>query len=146
MIIEEISLLSENDYIKYRHLIPLVNAWYWLKTPEPLYKNAVRIIDERGDLAGLYCSTNGGDVRPVCFFDFEPGDLLFWYKGEKLIGSKIKYGAYSWTVLNIENNKLYALCDEIIATCRRFDDKSNVFERSELKYWLKTTGLQLITT
>jgi hypothetical protein len=84
-------------------------------------------------------------VRPFCIFNLECIDPLFWHKPETLVGSKIEYGKYTWSVFKTKDGDIYALCDEIIAK-RRFDEKTNIWEKSELKTWLEVEGLKLITT
>lgn len=144
MTIKKITLLTKEEYVKNKSVIPKINHWCWLKTPCSGDGDYIHIVYADGDFDYFYVVDNDGGVRPLCVFDIEPDDPIFWYKSEMLVGSKIKYGKYEWTVLNAENSELYALCDEIIAR-RRFDTESNDWEDSELKAWLETEGLKLIT-
>ena len=140
----KITLLKEEEYAKYKSIIPDATAW-WFKTPHPEYADRVRVVDNFGRVNDVSCFMSLGGVRPLCIFNLKTSDPLFWHKSKGLVGSKIEYGKYNWTILNIENGKLLALCDNIIAY-RRFDKSTNVWERSELKMWLETEGFKLITS
>ena len=143
MLFKNITLLTDEEYIKYKSLIPVTDDWWWLKTPYSAYKNGVRAIKCYGDRCNNFCFSDNGGVRPLCVFEVETADSIFWSKPEMLIGSKIEYGKYKWTVLNVESSVLYVLCDEII-TRRRFDSSVNVWANSELRRWLKTEGLKIM--
>ena len=143
MELKTITLLSMEEYEKHRNII-LKTSWWWLKTPYPKYDKCVRAVGRNGDLGFDTCYVSGAGVRPFCIFNLESSNPLFWHKPEALVGSKIQYGKYKWTILNTENGELHALCDEFIAySC--FDKNTNIWEESELKVWLETEGLKLIT-
>ena len=145
MTIRDIELLSFEKYQKYAHLIPDASCSWWLCTPGYHPEN-VFFVSPRGTAYGhALCYNSHIGIRPFCIFNLELADSLFWCKPKVLAGSKIKYGKYSWTVLDVQNGKLYALCDGLI-TKRRFDEKVNIWEESELRVWLKTKGLKSITT
>ena len=144
MELKSITLLTEREYIKYKSVIPETNWWWWLRSPSPGCGSYVHVIDDDGTLFDYDCNDYCGGVRPFCIFDIESDNPLFWCKSEVLVGSKIKYGKYEWTVLNAENGELHALCDGIIAK-HRFDEETNIWQDSELKVWLETEGLKLIT-
>jgi hypothetical protein len=78
---DKISLLTVDEYRKYRNLIPNTkDYWWWLispwSTPCNDYKRTVAVVSSAGSFDYDGCSCNGG-VRPVCIFSssiFESGD------------------------------------------------------------------------
>ena len=141
MILKEITLLTEAEYNRYKSLAPVIKIRWWLRTPARLDRHVCRVQDDGNlDNDGCVISYTVG-VRPVCVFDIEFADPIFWYK----IGTKIKYGKYDWTIIDIQNGKLLALCDDIIGF-HYFDEISDVWEESDLKTWLETIAPKLITT
>ena len=145
MVLKEITLLSEDEYIKYRPLIPNIRNWWWLKSRNPRYDEGVRAVENTGYLTDIYCHVSYGGVRPFCLFKFESTDFVFWYKPDKLVGTKIQCGKYTWTILDIEGEKVYALCDEIIID-HCFDKFTNVWENSALKRYLEVEVVNFLTT
>jgi hypothetical protein len=143
MTLKEITLLSKEEYRKHKSIIPEVNRWWWLKTPE--YDSCVCTVDFAGFFDKSRCWLANRAVRPAGIFELDVSDSLFWHKSENLIGSKIKYGKYSWMILNAERGCLFTLCDDIVAY-HCFDERTNDWDSSELKAWLWTEGLKLITT
>ena len=144
MVLKEITLLSEEEYAKYKSIISNAGWYWWLKTLDSHYDDGIRVVDDDGSLSFGNRDDCVGGVRPLCIFNLESSNPMFWRKPKTLVGSKIKCGKFEWTVLNAEAGELYALCDEIIAK-HRFDSKTNVWEDSELKAWLESEGLSLIT-
>lgn len=78
---DKISLLTVDEYRKYRNLIPNTkDCWWWLvspwSTPCNDYKRAVTVVSSAGSIYGNGCNNDDG-VRPVCIFSssiFESGD------------------------------------------------------------------------
>lgn len=78
---DKVSLLTVDEYRKYRNLIPNTkDYWWWLvspwSTPCNDYKRAVAVVSSAGYIGYNDCYDNGG-VRPVCIFSssiFESGD------------------------------------------------------------------------
>lgn len=78
---DKVSLLTVDEYRKYRNLIPNTkDYWWWLvspwSTPCNDYKRAVAVVSSAGSIGNNDCSCNYG-VRPVCIFSssiFESGD------------------------------------------------------------------------
>lgn len=69
---DKISLLTVDEYRKYRSLIPNTeNYWWWLVTPWSTsyndYQTPVAVVASSGYICGNLCSGDGG-VRPVCIF------------------------------------------------------------------------------
>ena len=78
---DKVSLLTVDEYRKYRSLIPNTeDYWWWLvspwSTPCNDYKRAVAVVSSAGNVGNDGCVLNFG-VRPVCIFSssiFESGD------------------------------------------------------------------------
>lgn len=78
---DKFSLLTVDEYRKYRSLIPNTKGyWWWLispwSTPCNDYKRTVAVVSSAGDIGHGGCSGSSG-VRPVCIFSssiFESGD------------------------------------------------------------------------
>lgn len=76
---DKVSLLTIDEYRKYRSLIPNTDVhWWWLISPWSTDCNnwnmSVTIVSSSGYVNNDYCDCNGG-VRPVCTFSssiFEP--------------------------------------------------------------------------
>ena len=134
--LEEVALLSIEEYEKYKNIIPLLNkCWWWLRSPGHAQPFAARVDDdggvyERGGLVDF-----GYDaVRPALKIKtsevncFDIGDTVSFqndYIGDEYI-----------VLDKLPNNILYILSKDIVAI-RRFDPESNVWETSELKQWLE---------
>ena len=68
---DKISLLTVDEYRKYRKLLPNMNEWWWLitpwSTPANGYNSTLTVVSPSGFIGGYdYDISNG--VRPVCIF------------------------------------------------------------------------------
>lgn len=78
---DKVSLLTVDEYRKYRNLIPNTKDYRWWlvspwSTPCNDYKRAVSLVSSAGNVFSYYCNYGSG-VRPVCIFSssiFESGD------------------------------------------------------------------------
>lgn len=78
---DKVSLLTIDEYRKYRSLIPNTeDYWWWLASPWSTpcndYKRTVAVVSSAGSINGRSCDRSIG-VRPVCIFSssiFESGD------------------------------------------------------------------------
>lgn len=78
---DKVSLLTVDEYRKYRSLIPNTkDDWWWLvspwSTPCNDYDMSVTVVSSAGFISGCDCRNSHG-VRPVCIFSssiFESGD------------------------------------------------------------------------
>lgn len=78
---DKVSLLTVDEYRKYRSLIPNTkDYWWWLITPWSTpcsnYEKTVTVVSSAGSICNGRCNDNCG-VRPVCIFSssiFESGD------------------------------------------------------------------------
>lgn len=69
---DKVSLLTVDEYRKYRKLIPNTDDYWWrLITPWSTscndYETAVAVVSSSGNILGNVCNHVGG-VRPVCIF------------------------------------------------------------------------------
>lgn len=66
-----VSLLTVDEYRKYRKLIPNTGDWWWLVTPWSTpcneYSKTVTVVSPSGFIGNINCRRNYG-VRPVCIF------------------------------------------------------------------------------
>lgn len=70
---DKVSLLTVDEYRKYRKLIPNTNYWWWLLTPWSTpcngYETQVSVVSPSGGIDCNDCSSDGGrGVRPLCIF------------------------------------------------------------------------------
>lgn len=78
---DKVSLLTVDEYRKYRSLIPNTeDYWWWLvspwSTPCNDYERAIAVVSSAGGIYYYFCNGISG-VRPVCIFSssiFESGD------------------------------------------------------------------------
>lgn len=66
-----VSLISVDEYRKYRKLLPNTERWWWTLTPDSTPCNNdgkwLRVVSPSGGFNYDYCS-DGNGVRPVCIF------------------------------------------------------------------------------
>lgn len=67
-----VSLLTVDEYRKYRKFIPNYGKWWWLITPWSTpcnnYESTVTVVSPSGCVHYHYCCYSIGGVRPVCIF------------------------------------------------------------------------------
>ena len=128
--IEEITLLSAQEYETYKEQVKLVNDDWWLRSPGFDVTHATFVNSD----GCLYSYGNGvvyvdNAVRPALKVNLGSSNLR--------IGDEIEWANHNWTVISDE----LALCDETIAKLPlrrnwRADD-ANEYEKSDLKKWLE---------
>ena len=68
---DKISLLTVDEYRKYRKLLPNTNDWWWLitpwSTPANGYISTLAVVSPSGSIRRNDCNISNG-VRPVCIF------------------------------------------------------------------------------
>ena len=68
---DKISLLTVDEYRKYRKFLPNMDKWWWLITPWSTpcndYFNSGAVVSSSGGVGSDYCVVDNG-VRPVCIF------------------------------------------------------------------------------
>ena len=69
--IDKVSLLTVDEYRKYRKYIPNADKWWWLITPWSTpcndYSSTVAVVSPSGRIGYGRCNDDGG-VRPFCIF------------------------------------------------------------------------------
>ena len=77
---DKISILTVDEYRKYRKFLPNMDKWWWLITPWSTpyndYFKSVAVVSSSGNVDDYYCDFDYG-VRPVCIFSssiFESGE------------------------------------------------------------------------
>lgn len=127
------TILTEDEYKQYRHLIPLTKDWWWLRSPRG-GSNGLAIATSYGTVSYATYSYTLGYVRPALRLKISN------YKSF-VQGDKIELKNISYTVLDIIDGVVLVLSDEIIAR-RQFDGTSNQWETSELKAYLEDWARQ----
>lgn len=76
---DKVSLISVDEYRKYRELLPRTGEWWWTLTPDSTAGNGddvwINIVSPSGSIRSIGCYYDLG-VRPVCIFSssiFESG-------------------------------------------------------------------------
>lgn len=68
---DKISLLTVDEYRKYRKLLPNMPKWWWLitpwSTPANNYNSTLTVVSPSGSIDSYYFNCSFG-VRPVCIF------------------------------------------------------------------------------
>ena len=119
----EVNLLSAEEYEKYKDKIPHINCWWWLRSPG-LYSDITIGVSGGGSICdyGHGVSYSYGAVRPV----------LKMSDGRKYkIGERVILYDFPWIIID----EGLAIAEVPIAF-RRFDEKSNDYENSEIKKFL----------
>ena len=120
---DNIFLLSIEEYEKYKERIPQINCWWWLRSKGD-YSVYVASVNYDGSIcyAGDDASGNDHGVRPA---------LKIPYSEEREIGRRLIIFDFPWITID----KDLAIAEVPIAF-RRFDKKSNNYEKSEIRQFL----------
>lgn len=133
--IDKITLLSVEEYQTYRNMIPKINSWWWLRSPEADYNHLCAAeVDDGGWVVNIAISLHSG-IRPVLRIKNPESAFL-------KIGVKFRLADYAWTMLGDG----LALCDDIIEECAfRKDWKAtdaNDYEKSDVKKYLEQWAIE----
>ena len=125
--VQEITLLSMEEYEAARAHIQPISNWWWLRSG--YNRTAVRIVHEYGaGVIGIYHYANGVSVRPALRINSISENLQ--------VGDMFSFGGYDWMVIA----KTLALCNTEF--CRmafrknRGAENANVYESSDIKPYL----------
>lgn len=130
----EITLLSKEEYNRYKDIIPFVKDDWWLRSRG--YDNDYEYyVNNNGNLCSNHVMSYRG-IRPALYITLPNQKFL-------TVGDHIRIGSKDFIILSWEDSNLFALCCEVIATCR-FDRVTNEWNVSEIKEWLSTEGIRLI--
>lgn len=126
MIIKSITLLSEEEFNSYKDFTPQIDHQiWWLRTAYYLPHRACAVF-ANSYVGNAPVSSYAIGVRPALIIENENFELC----------QRLEALGYSWTVLSVQEESAYVLCDEIVAH-HRFDDEQNDFETSEIKRFLE---------
>lgn len=126
---DPIFLLSAGEYKKHKDRIPHINCWWWLRTSSVLCSHATCV-----DYGGYVCYTGNsvidfsGAVRPalrISNLEFNVRREIRYYE------NYIVFNGVTWTKID---DDLYIA--EVPIAFRRFDEKSNDYESSEVRKFL----------
>lgn len=132
--IEDVTLLSIEEYKKHKDDIPFVSTWWWLRSPGGNTNYAARV-DYFGsiDYFGDRVSHGDGNIRPA----LKLGTTRGCY-----VGMTFELCVYEWTLIDDD----LAICNEIVGqTCFRDDADArdaNDYEKSDIKKWLANWVLE----
>ena len=131
--IEEITLLSKEEYLAAKDNIPLIDDWWWLRSPGPCRTNVARVYHDR---SVYYCSVDYPNVyvRPALRI-LNPESSNF------CIRDKFEMAGYTWTVVLEEEKDCIALCNTSVGEIYFRDNwtanDANKYETSDVKKWLE---------
>ena len=127
-----ITLLSVDEYSKYRNRIPQ-RLWWWLRTNATDNDIAVAVVNSSGEVKYDDAGCEKIHVRPALIYNSKTSDLR--------TRDKITLADLEWTVISDK----YALCDDSIAKmpfrdweCWNEPPKdTNAYEASDVKVYLE---------
>lgn len=128
--VDEIFLLSVDEYRKYIDVIPQIENWWWLRTPGA-YEKYVAMINRNGSI------TERGEYVNFCWMCVRPALTI---TDDDFVKLKVgeRYAKYDFPWIKIDNTLAIA---EVPIGFRRFDTESNDYEKSEVRQyilnWLK---------
>lgn len=120
----EITLLSKEEYIKNRELIPLIEDFWWLRSPGNNDNKAAFVY-------GVYGDVSDRGTHAYSKFGVRPALKIEHYEHLKP-GERVRINGLVFTVLNDG----ILLCNVILGEVM-FDETSNDYDRSYIKHWLK---------
>lgn len=128
--IEEVTLLSAEEYNAYKERIPPVHCWWWLRSPGRGTDLAANVrSEETTDYRGDLVVHGTCAVRPVL-------KIRNPLAANLEILDRFTLAKHTWTVISED----LAICDDIVGkTCFRNDWKAadaNIYEVSDIKTWL----------
>ena len=145
--IETITILDKDEFEKYKPLIRSLNRRWWLKSPglNEWFMQVVFSDEDRNNVRNASGDhiTASRYVRPSLWINLPMNDPRIFYKPEKLIGQKIRFRGYVWTVLDVNNDAWYILCDTTLGAVQ-YNVQAVDWENSNLKYWLETVGMNYL--
>ena len=121
-----LTLLSKDEYLKYKKNIKPCDYWWWLRSPGSLSNRASDVYSD-GSLYGSYVNYANGSVRPA---------LIINPISNLRINTSFNYYGHKWTAISED----YALCDDAFCKmafregCMATDN--NDYEASDVKKYL----------
>ena len=126
--IEEVTLLSEEEYVESKDNIPFWGERWWLRAPGNTQNNAVYVYTD-GSLYGTYVNNQNVVVRPALIIS----NLKYCHLS---VGNQFKVANRTWTVIS----NTIALCDGSIGkqcfNLKIKEENSNNYETSDIKKYV----------
>lgn len=122
---DQIFLLSIEEYNKYKHVIPCINCWWWLRSPHNDSNDVIGVYNADITCRGVYIGNDYGAVRPAIRYN----DHLI----TSPIGSRFTWNGVTWVIIDAEKGIAIA---EMPIGFEKFDDKSNNYATSYIRRWL----------
>lgn len=126
---DPIFLLSAEEYNKYKENIPIINCWWWLRSPG-CDSRSVALVSGLGSVFKSGDSIENGyhAVRPA--LRYNPHDTLL---NLIPVGDKFVYNGVTWVVIDTEKNLAIA---EMPIGFEMFSTISNNYFHSYIRKWL----------
>ena len=121
-------ILKEKEYDKYKYILPNPGRRFWIETENANQDRKCGFINEDGmqDRFGTFCSDTSVWLRPV--IEYAPGETRPVVFNE---GQAVQLHGLEWTAISED----ILVCDRCVEQIK-YDDNSNDFENSYLKYTL----------
>lgn len=124
--INGLTLLSKEEYDKYKYLIPKVNSAWWLRLPNSIDSSIAGCVDSEGDADINFGVNFSMGVSPaLCISNLESSGFE--------IGDRFEWSGLTWIIISSD----YAQCTNIIfKSVFREDweaDDANDYEASDVK-------------
>ena len=127
--IDEITLLSVEEYETYQNAIPKITLWWWLRSPGTYDVGTATDVGTDGCMYNISVTSDDG-VRPALRIKNPESSNL-------KIRDKFRLAGYMWTIIGDG----LALCDDVFGNCAfRKNWKAqdaNIYEKSDIKKWLE---------
>ena len=122
---DQIFLLSLAEYNEYKHALPCINCWWWLRSPDNDSDYVIGVYNDDVICRGVYIGNDYGAVRPA--IRYNKGYIT------SSIGSRFTWNGVTWVIIDTE--KALAIAEMPIGF-ENFDDKSNNYGTSHIRQWL----------
>ena len=122
--------MSKEEYEAAKEYITPIDMWWWLRSPGENNDHVAFVNRDHVDEHGNYVNDWGTAVRPA--LKIRNFDSLGVKEKDSFV-----FGGYTWTVISNE----IALCDKAVWRVpfreNRETEDANIFEKSDVKKWLK---------
>ena len=122
---DELFLLSVEEYEKYKGVIPVIGSWWWLRSPGHDSYDAASVNDGGSVDAYGFNVIDARGIRPA--LRVQKSEILNLQIGDRKI-------YYDLPFVKIDEDLLIA---EVPVAFDKFDDESNVYEKSYVKRFLE---------
>lgn len=127
-----LTLLSADEYERYKKFIPRINNWWWLRSPG-YYGYRASYVNTNGDLDNCIVDDTHEAVRPALIL-----------KHTLNIGDKLSFAEHQWTIIS----EKYAICDDTFTDMAFREDYSvthaDSYLESDIKKYLDQQFEQIL--